>query len=161
MFLGLVLSAAASLRCAGGAIEIMGSVLDLPLPAPSWFAGRLWLQRLGYYKLTRPKVQADDWVWIVDHTVQIGKEKCLVILGIRLRDLPPAGCCVGHQDVEPIELVPVEQSNGDVVYQQLEQTIENPELKDLFKKLAAFEKEHMNLFKSELEFAQSNPMSEV
>jgi hypothetical protein len=102
----------------------MGSVLDLPLPAPSWFAGRLWLQRLGYYKLTRPKVQADDWVWIVDHTVQIGKEKCLVILGIRLRDLPPAGCCVGHQDVEPIELVPVEQSNGDVVYQQLEAAVE-------------------------------------
>ena len=124
MFLCLVLSAAASLRCAGRAIEIMGSVLALPLPAPSWFAGRLWLQRLGYYKLTRPKVQADDWVWIVDHTVQIGKEKCLVILGIRLRDLPPAGCCVGHQDVEPIELVSVEQSNGDVVYQQLEAAVE-------------------------------------
>lgn len=124
LFLGLVLTAAASLRCAGRAIEIMGSVLALPLPAPSWFAGRLWLQRLGYYKLTRPKVQADDWVWIVDHTVQIGKEKCLVILGIRLPDLPPAGCCVGHQDVEPIELVSVEQSNGEVVYQQLEATVE-------------------------------------
>lgn len=124
MFLSLVLSAAASMRCAGRAIEIMGAVLDLPLPAPSWSAGRLWLQRLGYYKLTRPKAQADDWVWIVDHTVQIGKEKCLVILGIRLDNLPPAGCCVGHQDVEPIELLPVEQSNGDVVYQQLEAVAE-------------------------------------
>jgi hypothetical protein len=102
----------------------MGLALELPLPAPSWFAGRLWLQRLGYYKLTRPKEQADDWVWIVDHTVQIGKEKCLVILGIRLQDLPPVGCCVEHQDVEPIELVPVEQSNGEVVYQQLEAVIE-------------------------------------
>jgi hypothetical protein len=124
LFLCLVLSAAASLRCAGRAIEIMGSILDLPLPAPSWFAGRLWLQRLGYYKLTRLKEQADDWVWIVDHTVQIGKEKCLVILGIRLQDLPPVGCCVEHQDVEPLELVPVEQSNGEVVYQQLEAVIE-------------------------------------
>ena len=124
MFLSLVLSAAASMRCAGRAIEIMGAVLELPLPTPSWYAGRLWLQRLGYYKLTRPKVQAADWVWIVDHTVQIGKEKCLVILGIRLQDLPPAGSCVGHEDVEAIELVAVERSNGEVVYQQLEAAVE-------------------------------------
>ncbi len=97
--------------------------LHLPLACPSWFAGRLWLLRLGYYKLTRPKAQADNWVWIVDHTVQLGQEKCLVILGIRLCDLPPVGQCLGHETVEPIELVPVKHSNGTVVYQQLEQAI--------------------------------------
>jgi hypothetical protein len=68
-------------------------------------------------------VQADDWVWIVDHTVQVGKEKCLVILGMRLCDLPPVGQCLSHAEVEPIELVPVQQSNGEVVYQQLEQAV--------------------------------------
>lgn len=120
LFISLVLSAAASMRCAGRAIGIMGLSLGLLLPTPTWAAGRMWLMRLGYYKLTRAKDPADDWVWIVDHTVQIGKEKCLVILGVRLRDLPPPGQCVGHEDVEPIDLVPVEQSNGDVVYQQLE-----------------------------------------
>lgn len=119
----MVLSAAASLRGAGRAIKIMVVALHLPLACPSWFAGRLWLLRLGYYKLTRPKAQADDWVWIVDHTVQLGQEKCLVILGIRLCDLPPVGQCLGHETVEPIELVPVKHSNGTVVYQQLEQAI--------------------------------------
>ena len=39
----------------------------------------------------RAKAQADDWVWIIDHTVQLGQEKCLLILGVRLRDLPWAG----------------------------------------------------------------------
>jgi hypothetical protein len=68
----------------------------------------------------RPKEQADDWVWIVDHTVQIGDEKCLVILGIRLSALPPVGQCLSHKDVEPLALLPVEKSNGDVVYEQLE-----------------------------------------
>lgn len=123
LFLSRVLSAAASLRCAGRAIEVSASVLGLSLACPSWSAGRLWLLRLGYYKLTRPKVQADDWVWIVDHTVQVGKEKCLVILGMRLCDLPPVGQCLSHAEVEPIELVPVQQSNGEVVYQQLEQAV--------------------------------------
>jgi len=122
-FLSLVLSAAASLRCAGQAIKVTVTVLGLSLECPSWSAGRLWLLRLGYYKLMRPKVHADDWVLIMDHTVQVGKEKCLVILGIRLCDLPPVGDCLSHEAVEPIELVPVEQSNGEVVYQQLEQAV--------------------------------------
>jgi len=123
LFLSLVLSAAVSLRGASRAIEVVGAALHAPFPCPSWFAGRLWLLRLGYYKLTRPKVHADDWVWIVDHTVQVGDDKCLVILGLRLGDLPPADRCLSHEEVEPIELVAVKQSNGEVVYQQLEQAV--------------------------------------
>ncbi|MHC4260646.1 MAG: hypothetical protein ACYSTF_09605 [Planctomycetota bacterium] len=124
LFVSLVLSAATSFRGAERALEIVHSSLQLALPCPSWSAGRLWLLRLGYYKLNRPKEQADDWVWIVDHTVQLGAEKCLVILGLRLSCLPAPDRCLGHEDVEPIALFPVKQSNGDVVYQQLEQTIE-------------------------------------
>jgi hypothetical protein len=30
---------------------------------------------IGYYKLTKPKEKAADWVWIVDHTIQLGVEK--------------------------------------------------------------------------------------
>lgn len=97
--------------------------LELPLSSPSWFSGRLWLFRLGYFKLTRPKERADDWVWIVDHTVQLGAEKCLVILGIRLCNLPAPGSCLSQEDVEPIALFPVKQSSGEVVFQQLEDTI--------------------------------------
>ena len=41
--------------------------------------------RLGYYKLHRTKTQSNDWIWIVDHSAQIGAEKCFVILGIRIR----------------------------------------------------------------------------
>jgi hypothetical protein len=93
---------------------------QLPLLSPSWFTGRLWLLRVGYYKLTRPKKVAEDWVWIVDHTVQMGAEKCFVILGVRLSALATHERCLSHEDVEPIALCPVLQSNGAVVYQQLE-----------------------------------------
>ncbi len=86
-------------------------------------ASSLWLLRLGYYKLTRPKIQANDWVWIVDHTIQLGCEKGFVILGIRLCNLPPAGNCLKHEDVEAITLSPVTQSNGEVVTELLEKSI--------------------------------------
>jgi len=121
LFLALVCSAAASLRCAGRVIELVVARFGLARPCPSWSTGRLWVLRVGYYKLTRAKVRADDWVWIVDHTVQVGAEKCLVILGVRLCDLPPAGRCLSHAEVEPLALLPVTRSEGEVVYQQLEQ----------------------------------------
>jgi len=79
------------------------------------------LLRLGYYKLTRAKEEGRDWVWIVDHVVQTGQEKCLVIVGIRLRAMPAVGEYLTHADVEPIAVSPVTHSNGEVVYQQLEE----------------------------------------
>ena len=88
--------------------------------SPSWSSTRLWLLRLGYYKLTRAKEDGADWVWIVDHVVQTGQEKCLLIVGIRLSALPAEGEYLTHADVEPIAIYPVPQSNGEIVYQQLE-----------------------------------------
>ena len=123
-FLSFVLFARVSLRGASQAMLYSLTLLPFPLGYPDWTTGRLWLLRLGYYKLTRAKPQADDWVWIVDHTVQVGVEKCLLILGVRLSDLPRMGACLTHEAVEPIALLPVQHSNGDVVYHQLEATIE-------------------------------------
>ena len=79
LFVSLVLSTATSLRGANQVMALSMSMFALPVATPSWSTGRLWLLRLGYDKLTRPQAQADDWVWIVDHTVQLGPEKCLVI----------------------------------------------------------------------------------
>ena len=117
----LVLSAATSLRGAGRALAVMQECAGLVSWSPSWSSTRLWLLRLGYYKLTRAKEQGSDWVWIVDHVVQTGQEKCLLIVGIRLRAVPVVGEYLTHADVEPIAVSPVRQSNGEMVYQQLEE----------------------------------------
>jgi hypothetical protein len=68
----------------------------------------------------RPKEHADDWAWIVDHTVQMGPEKCLVILGVRLHLLSTLARPLQHEDVEPIALLPMSVSNGERLLQQFE-----------------------------------------
>jgi hypothetical protein len=123
LFIYLVVETATSLRCASRVMACLLGFYQLSGTSPSWFAGRLWLLRVGYSKLTRPKEQAQDWVWIVDHTMQLGVEKCLVILGLRLSTCPVPGRCLRHEDVEPLALLPVKQSNGAIVYQQLEETV--------------------------------------
>jgi len=116
----LVLSAATSLRGAGRAVGVMQECAGLGPWSPSWSSTRVWLVRLGYDKLTRAKEQGNDWVWIVDHVVEAGQEKCLLIVGLRLSAVPAVGESLTHADVEPIAVYPVTQSKGEIVYQQLE-----------------------------------------
>ena len=62
--------------------------LDWLLPfegaRPAANTGQNWILRIGLYELNRPKEMADDWVLILDHTIQIGKVKCLIVVGFRL-----------------------------------------------------------------------------
>ena len=46
---------------------------------PSINSGKLWMLKLGYYNLTKKQTIADDWIYIIDHSIQMGKEKLLLI----------------------------------------------------------------------------------
>ena len=84
---------------------------------PHATTGRMWLLRLGYYKLHAPLEQADDWTLLADHAIEIGKHRFLGILGIRLANLPPPGECLKLSDMTPVALLPVESSTQEIVYQ--------------------------------------------
>jgi hypothetical protein len=121
-FVSLVLTCGASLRCAANVLGMLGNAADCDAIAPDGSTGRSWLLRIGLASLLRAKVIADDWVWMVDHSIQIGPCKCLVILGIRLSDLP-AGRPLGHQDLEPMALVPMTHSTKQTVAACLEDAV--------------------------------------
>jgi hypothetical protein len=104
LFLRLVLQGV-SLRGVPRVLAVVGEACGWELPIPHWTTGRLWLLRLGHALLTTTLERATDWAWLTDHSVQIGQEKCLVILGIRLQNLPPEGQCLRHTDLHLIALV--------------------------------------------------------
>ena len=118
-FLTLVLDNGASLRCAAAVLGSIGAACGRDDLTPDRSTGRLWLLRLGLAALLRPKVIADDWAWLIDHSIQIGPCKCLVILGIRLSELPE-GRALDHRDLEPIALVPMIGSTKQAVAACLE-----------------------------------------
>ncbi len=43
----------------------------------------VWVKKIGLYQLTKSKEKSDDWIIILDQSIQLGKEKLLVILGLR------------------------------------------------------------------------------
>jgi len=67
--------------------------------------------KLGYYNLTKKQIIANDWIYIIDHSIQLGKEKLLLILGIRAKDLPKDRA-LKYEDTEIIDLQPVKTSTN-------------------------------------------------
>lgn len=117
----LILDAGVTLRAVPRVLTALGGWVAETLWPPDWTSARWWLLRLGYYELARPKEQAADWAYLLDHTVQIGTVKVLVVFGVRLSQLPYPQRCLCHKDLTLLALVPMEQSTGLLVDEQLEQ----------------------------------------
>jgi hypothetical protein len=101
----LVLEVRLPMRAASRVLKMVSDILELGDKTPHWTTGRLWLQRAGLYELMKSLEPALDWIWLIDHSVQIGQEKCLVILGIRASMLPPAGTSLRFEDLSLVSLV--------------------------------------------------------
>lgn len=122
LFIALVLGGV-SLRGSGRVLGLLAGAFGWKWKIPHWTTGRLWLMRLGLHQLTRAKEVADDWAWLIDHSVQIGRHKCLVIVGVRLSRLPASGRCLSHGDLKLIALEPMESSTALTVDECLEAAV--------------------------------------
>ena len=80
---------------------------------------RHWLHRLGCYLLQRPVERRDDWVVFLDHTMERGAARCLLVLGLPLGRWQPHGGALTHADVQVLMVEVVEHSTGAVVHDQL------------------------------------------
>ena len=118
----MVIDCHAPLRCASNALGFFSVETGQEAMAPDASTGRLWLLRMGLWALRRPQVIADDWVWMTDHSIQIGQCKCLVILGARLSTLE-LGQPLCHADMELIALAPMTHSDQQKVANCLEEAV--------------------------------------
>jgi hypothetical protein len=116
-----VVNANVSMRSVPRLFGILYGTLEPHSVVPEASSVRWWLLRLGLYALREPLPQADDWIYIIDHSVQIGTVKVCLILGIRLSDLPYPQRALRHEDMRVIDVIPVQTSTGEIVAAQLEQ----------------------------------------
>jgi hypothetical protein len=80
---------------------------------------RGWVLRVGLYLLHHLPQRRADWVWVVDHTMQWGTSRCLVVLGVTQEQLQTRGFRLCHTDVVVLALEVIEHSDGLVVRRQL------------------------------------------
>ena len=115
----LVLQAGASLRGAAAGLSLSAARLGLDVSMPSFSAVRSWLLRLGCHALTRA-LPSGAWVWLIDHTVQIGACKLLVIVGFLLNEAPLGERPLRQSDLHLVSLSLMEHSTAATVAEELE-----------------------------------------
>ncbi len=150
-FVDLFLDTSASLRGAAAAFAVVVRHFRLDLSVPSFTTIRAWVLRLGCYALLRPLQQGVPWLWIIDHTIQIGALKLFLIVGCPLQDVPFGQRCLSLADLQLVALVPMEQSDQHRVAAELEKASKRtgaPRLLvcdqagDLTKGIEHFQKQH-------------------
>ena len=92
---------------------------------PSFTAIRKWLARIGIYELTREKQYRDDWIFIVDFTLELGKQKAMVVLGVSQEYFNEQVIAqkrgLSHQQMEILALEIMNSTKGEIILRKLEQ----------------------------------------
>jgi len=77
-----------------------------------------WVHKIGYYQLSHKKEKADDWIIILDHSIQLGKDKIFVILGVRESKLNFSRP-LQYQDLIPFQEISKEKWDGETINKYL------------------------------------------
>ena len=116
----LVTKASLSFRAVRSVLEIFSDLIPKITRIPAVSTIRLWLLKFGLFKTSRLVEIASDWALILDHTIQIGKLKVLIVLGIRLKNLPE-NRALTLSDLEPLLVLPMYRSTGTQIADILSQ----------------------------------------
>lgn len=82
----IVIHAKGSLRCAAKVVGYYSQLMNWEFDPPSHGTIDNWVRRLGLYALDHMGSKTGEYIGIIDESIQIGREKCLLLLGVRLPD---------------------------------------------------------------------------
>ena len=120
--LKLLMGCSTSLRGIERVFELLNE--DGSERTPSCTGIRKWLGRVGVYELTRKKEHRNDWIFIIDFTIELGKQKALVVLGVSqehfLKKVVSEHRGLSHHDVEVLGLEIMNSTKGELIEQKLD-----------------------------------------
>lgn len=90
--------------------------------APAYTTIRQWILKIGLYILKRPKYSPGGWYFIVDTSIQMGQQKCVVVLGVKYVDINQ-DFCPSLDEAEVLALMPLCNCPGEIINQILEEAV--------------------------------------
>lgn len=87
---------------------------------PAYTTIRQWLLKIGLYKLKSHKYSPLGWFFIVDTSIQMGPQKCVVVLGVKNLDINK-NFLPTFDAVQPLVVKPVYNSPGELINEVLEE----------------------------------------
>jgi len=88
------------------ALKVVFDWLEIQAKVPSFHSIRSWACRAGIAQLKSLVRDDEKWIWLADHSNQIGQEKILQVIGIRVKDLPEIGETLPRNKMVVLATVP-------------------------------------------------------
>jgi hypothetical protein len=115
-----VIDASVSLRASSRICDLLAVIQGQPsFEEPCHTTVQNFILRIGLYLIEHHAGFNPNRIWIIDHTIAAGTTKCLVVLGLDLSVYLQCNRPLEHHDLETLALIPVNESNGAIVCQQL------------------------------------------
>ncbi len=95
--------------------KIRAEIIEGYNETPSHVTIRNWTLKIGYNELIRQKEKANDWITLLDHSIQFGQEKTFTILGIREKDFLKLERPLEYTDLTPLLIKSAKTWNGELV----------------------------------------------
>jgi hypothetical protein len=106
----MVIFGLSSLRGSALNFKLFSTVLESGLPC--WTVIQNWVLRYGLYKLLSPLPKRNDWILILDHTIEFGTRNCLVVLAVSREAFLRKKCQLQHCDVQVAAIKAKDCSRG-------------------------------------------------
>ena len=118
----LVVQAVVSYRSVPRILDLLGGAMVYGLGWVPHFTSVInWTLRLGLGLLGQVTAIDAPWLAIIDHSIDIGTKKALVVLRVKLDALSKRGGAIRLEDCECIGLKVSEAVNGEIVARDLEE----------------------------------------
>jgi hypothetical protein len=88
--------------------------------SPAYTTIRQWLLKIGLYKIQSPKTDSKDCFFIIDTSIQMGPQKCVVILRLNKSNVN-TNFCPTFEDVDVLVVRPLCNCPGEVINDLLEE----------------------------------------
>lgn len=97
---------------------------NFELDSPHFSSIRKWVGRVGLYELYRKKAHRNDWIFIVDLTLELGQEKAMIVYGVTLEKyqevIVQEKRALKHTDGEILSLEVTATATGEFIQEKLE-----------------------------------------
>lgn len=92
--------------------------MDIELSQPCYGTILVWTKKVGLFSIQKPKEKADDWVLIMDESIDIGHERLFVIYGIRASQLK-FNRALTYKDLTPLFLKSGSQWTAEIIKKEI------------------------------------------
>jgi hypothetical protein len=93
--------------------------MNLNLKEPSFVTILLWTKKMGHYQLQKNIKKTNDWILIIDESIQFGHEKLLVIYGVQSNKIDFTRA-LNFSDLTPFVISSKSSWTGEMIKSEIE-----------------------------------------